>query len=484
MPAVRSSGAEAAGGAQAADPAAWSLVEAAAALREGRVDAQGYARVLLGRCEAGAHLNAFSAQDAAALLAAARAADAARKQGLPIGPLHGLPIAVKDNIDAVPYPTTAGTEGLRHLPAPRHATVVDRLLRAGALVAGKTTMHELAMGWTGQNAAFGDTRNPHDPGRIAGGSSGGSACAVAANLVPGAIGTDTNGSIRVPSAFCGIVGLRPSHGRYPMDGVVPLAPSLDTAGPMARRVADVALLDALMAGLPVEPLGPPDAHTLRLGVCRGWFWERLDDEVAQAADQALERLRRHGVACIAIDLPQLSDLLDDAAPAIIGHEAGRALAAFLRARADAPALAQVLAAVASDLAPAAAGLAGADPDAPRYRAAAARRERLRSLWAGCFARHRLDALVHPAARVTAPPLQYTRISPAPGVLTRWGWMQAREAFAQNVTPASLAGAPSIVLPVRGGQALPVGLQLDGVPGGDRRLLSVAAAVESLLPPGD
>jgi mandelamide amidase len=465
---------------QAGDgPTRWGLAQAAAMLREGRIDSEAYVAALLERCAAQAHLNAFATLDQQALLAGARAADVARQQGQHLGPLHGLPIALKDNIGTARWPTGAGTAALREWRPAADATVTQRLMHAGALLGAKTTMHELAMGWTGQNAAFGDTRNPHDPSRMAGGSSGGSACAVAAHLMPGAIGTDTNGSIRVPSAFCGNVGLRPTQGRYPMAGVVPLAPSLDTLGPMARSVEDVALLDAVMAGVAPQPLAPRAPASLRVGICGPWFWERLDDDVAQAAAEALSQLERAGVQCVHFELPELPALVDEAAAAVIGYEVAPALATYLQGHAGAPSLARVFGAVGGDLS-AAVDTGGAGRDAAAYDAAMARREQLRRLWAVCFRQHRLDALIHPAVRVTAPPLCTQRVSPGPDVWTRWGAMPARNAFAQNVTPASLAGAPSLVLPARAvAGRLPVGLQLDGLPGNDRVLLSVAAALEQV-----
>jgi Asp-tRNA(Asn)/Glu-tRNA(Gln) amidotransferase A subunit family amidase len=483
MRTVPSSGAELQRAAPAGGPPDWGLAEAAAALRAGQLRAEDYVQSLLERCAAASHLNAFAALDPEDLLAGARRLDVARGRGLPMGPLHGLPVAFKDNIDALPYATAAGTPALRGVHPQADAGVVRRLVGAGALIAGKTTMHELAMGWTGQNAAYGDTRNPHAPGHMAGGSSGGSACSVAAGLVPAAIGTDTNGSIRVPSAFCGIVGLRPTHGRYPLDGVVPLAPSLDTAGPMARSVDDVALLDAVMAGVRADPVVRVDPRSLRLGIGRDWFWSRLDASVSEAMAIAIERLERQGVQLVAIDLPGLQDLAADVAPATIGREAGRALAAFLGARPDGPQLADVRGAVGPDLAAAVAAFRTGPAPAAGH-AAAHKRDRLRSLWCHAFEANRLDALVHPAVRVTAPPLHEPRLSPGPQVLTRWGWMQGREAFAQNATPASLVGAPSLVLPAhRQPSLLPVGVQLDGLPGGDRRLLAVAATVEALLARG-
>ncbi len=467
------------------DPTTWGLAQAAAALRAGRLQAADHVDALLDHCAQHAGLNAYATLDAPALRAAAREADVAHRSGRPLGPLHGVPIALKDNIATRQWPTSAGTAALRHWHPAHDAAIVERLTRAGALIAGKAAMHELAMGWTGQNASFGDTRNPHDPTRMAGGSSGGCAAAIAAHLVPGAIGTDTNGSIRVPSAFCGVVGMRPTQGRYPMTGVLPLAPSLDTLGPMGRCVADLSLLDGVMAGRGEPPSAKREPATLRLGVCR-WFWDRLDDEVARRTTHALEQLQRAGVHCVPVEWPALASSVDGSAAAIIGHEVGPALHAYLQTTTEAPGLREVLDALGSDLAGAIEPTASARL-AQAYRIAQDRRADLREEWVARFKTHRLDALIHPAARVVAPPLGAQRISPGPDVHTRWGWMPAREAFAQNVTPASLVGAPSIVLPLPAvsagaprGTQLPVGLQLDGLPKHDRALLAVAASVEALL----
>jgi mandelamide amidase len=470
MPLALSSGAEAGS----------RLAPLARALREGRTTAVRCAEAMLAACEAQSHLNAFHSVQADSLLQAARAADEARARGLPIGPLHGVPVGVKDNIDATPHPTTAGTAALRRFLPASDAAVVRRLRAAGALVAGKTAMHELAMGWTGQNASFGDTRNPRDPRRMAGGSSGGSACAVGAGWLSAAIGTDTNGSIRLPGSFCGVVGLRPTHGRYPFEGVFPLAPSLDTVGPMAATVEDVALLDAVMSGTQRLALEPVDVQDVRLGVCQEGFWDRLDGDVASAAEHALHRLRAQGVTLVPVALPGLPELLDDTAPALITHEAGPAWRRFLAdAGGNAPALPHLLQSCGHDLAPALAALEF-DADAPRYRAALAKRNLLRALWQQCFESHRLDALIHPASRVTAPLIGEHRVSPGPEVPTRYGAMSAREAFARNVTPASLAGAPSLVVPLPT-DGLPVGMLLDGLPGNDRRLLAIGAALARILP---
>jgi len=182
---------------------------AADAIRNGEQTTEALAEALLARCAA-SPLNAFISLEAERLRAAARAADKRRQRGERLGPLHGVPLALKDNIDTADFPTTGGTPALAAHRPKRNAPIVQRLLDAGAIVLGKTNLQELAYGPTNNNAAFGPARNPYDPTRIPGGSSGGSAAAVAARLAPAALGTDTGGSIRVPAALCGITSMRPT----------------------------------------------------------------------------------------------------------------------------------------------------------------------------------------------------------------------------------------------------------------------------------
>src|SRR5918998_314512 len=185
------------------------------------------------------------------------------------GPLAGVPLAVKDNLDTRDLPTTGGTPALRGSRPGRDHPAVARLRAVGAVVIGKTNLHELALGITSNNAAFGPVRNPHDPSRSAGGSSGGSAVAVATGVVPIALGTDTGGSVRVPAAHCGVVGWRPTVGRWGTGRTVPISHTRDTAGVLATGVADVAVVDELVTG---DPVGTPPERPIRLGVPRAGFY--------------------------------------------------------------------------------------------------------------------------------------------------------------------------------------------------------------------
>src|SRR5665213_1891349 len=305
-----------------------TLTEAARRLRDGDVTAEAYAAALLDRGVALARLNAFIARDRDAVLAAARDADVKRRGGGTLGALHGVPLAIKDNLDCVGYATTGGTPALRD-HRPRHnAPVVQKLIDAGAIVLGKTNMHELAFGITSNNAAFGPARNPYDPTRIPGGSSGGTGAAIGARLAPAGIGSDTGGSVRIPAALCGIAGLRPSLGRWPRAGILPISHTRDTAGPMARTVADCVLLDAVVTGGNAV-LAPHAATALRLGVPRKFFCEPLDDEVARLFEKFLGELRAAGATLIEVDLSAAQALNGRPGGPISRYEARHDIAAYL-----------------------------------------------------------------------------------------------------------------------------------------------------------
>src|SRR6185437_16162877 len=292
-----------------------TLTGAARASRNGEIAAEAYATALLDRCDAVAHLNAFIVQDRDAVLAASRDADRKRASGARLGALHGVPLAIKDNLDCVGYATTGGTPALRDNRPKRNAAVMQKLLDAGAIVLGKANMHEMAFGITSNNGAFGPARNPYDPARVPGGSSGGT-------------GTDTGGSVRIPAAFCGIAGLRPSLGRWPIDGILPISPTRDTAGPMARTVTDLALLDAVVTGS--VPPTPSPLKELRLGVPRQFFCDPLDNEVARLFEAYLDELRRGGVTLVEVDLSAAKALNDRAGMAITGFELRQAIPSYLR----------------------------------------------------------------------------------------------------------------------------------------------------------
>jgi aspartyl-tRNA(Asn)/glutamyl-tRNA(Gln) amidotransferase subunit A len=249
-------------------------------------------------------LNAFITVMAEPALAEARAAEAEIQRGDWRGPLHGIPIALKDLIDTAGVRTTAASALYQKRVPDQDAEVVRRLRQAGAVIVGKNNLHEFAYGGSSLVSHFGDVHNPWDPGRIAGGSSGGSAAAVSAGMAFAAIGTDTAGSIREPASQCGCVGLKPTFGRVSSRGVIPLSGSLDHVGPLAATVADAAIVlqaiagydstDITSANVPVVDYVSAlkeDAKSLRVGITRAYFFDDLDPEVASAMEHALTGLK-------------------------------------------------------------------------------------------------------------------------------------------------------------------------------------------------
>ncbi len=261
-------------------------------------------------------LSAFNAVMADQALTRARALDAHRAAGGSLGPLHGVPVALKDNMCTRGVPTTASSRILRGFVPPYDATVVARLDAAGAVFVGKTNLDEFAMGSSTENSALGATKNPWDVTRTPGGSSGGSASAVAARMAPAALGSDTGGSIRQPAALCGLVGVKPTYGRVSRYGLMAFASSLDQIGPLTRTAADAALVMSVIAGhdphdatSSTEPVPDwtatltGDVKGLRIGVPRAFVGDGVDPAVSAAFDAALALLTGRGAQVVDIALP-------------------------------------------------------------------------------------------------------------------------------------------------------------------------------------
>ncbi len=461
--------------------APWELGvgEAAAAIRTGALTAEELTEILLARVAANTELNAFIAVDGDMVRAAARAADRVRAGGGTLPALHGVPLALKDNLDTIALPTTGGTPGLESNRPKRDAAVVEKLLAAGALVLGKCNLHELAYGITSNNAAFGPVRNPYAPSRIAGGSSGGTAAAVAARLAPGGIGSDTGGSVRIPAALCGIVGLRPTTGHWPQPGIVPISHTRDTAGPMTRSVADCALLDAVVCGS-AAPLAAIAPKGLRLGVPRRHFWEDLDRELETICEAALRRFREAGVELVDVDLGEVARLDGAAGFPIALHETVTDLNRYLADHGSALDFAGLAARVASpDVRAILHGLsgAGAIPETAYREALDKQRPALQEAYRRSFRDHGIAALVFPTTPAPAAALGDDETFSLNGA--------ARPTFAtfiRNCSPGSVAGIPGLSLPAGLTAAgLPLGIELDGPAGADSEVLAIGAALEPLLP---
>ena len=254
-------------------------------------------------------LNAFIDVFTDEALQHARSADAEMGRGGYRGPLHGVPVALKDLIDVAGKRTTAASHVRDRHIATADATIVSRLRDAGAVLLGKNNLHEFALGTTNEDSAFGPARHPADPSRSPGGSSGGSAAAVAAGMAFAAVGTDTGGSVRIPAAVCGLVGLKPAFGDIPLRGVVPLSRSLDHAGPLCRSVSDARALFGVLSGQPGRSTGAvQDPRSLRFGVLRGYFSALLDPAVDAAFADGCARLRDAGATLEDVDIGHSADI--------------------------------------------------------------------------------------------------------------------------------------------------------------------------------
>lgn len=417
--------------------------------------------------EAQARLNIFTSIDRSGAIARAEALDLKIAAGEPVGPLAGVPIGLKDLIDQAGIPTTNGAAFDAVVPE-TSATVVERLEAAGAVIIGRTGLHEFAFGYTSENPHFGPVRNPWDPALSAGGSSGGSAAAVAAGIVPAAIGTDTGGSVRVPAALCGVVGLKVTHGRVPLTGVTPLAPSLDTVGPITRTVVDAIAVYIAIAGddqgdpwsspRPVQFVGEPrDPSTISIGIPRQWMLAPTDRPTRDAFQAVVARLVETGASVETVDEPGL------AISEVAGLASSGEIFRIHRDRWE------------------------SDPD--RYgRDVAARLAKARSVeldtmvevmaW-DAGARHALDRLFRRFDVLITPTVGSSRKVIGEADMDIDGdRIFHRTVVAQNTWPVNRVGNPALALPIESGATPPASLQLIGPRWGEAGLLAIGLGLES------
>jgi mandelamide amidase len=394
-----------------------------------------------------------------------------------------MKFAVKSNIFVAGEIANAGTLALADARALRSASVVSRLERAGHEFAGMVGMHELALGTTSNNAAFGPVRNPADQAHVAGGSSGGSAAAVAAGDVDFALGSDTGGSMRIPAAYCGVVGMRPTTGRYPGDGMYLLSPTRDTAGVFARDVATVALVDGQITGETEFP--NTSLESLRLGIPERGFFEHLAPEVVVAMIKTLDALSDAGATLVDVELATLGDganIVDLATSAGFPLVAYEAVRHFTAALVDMPepisglSFEYIASKVASpDVKTAVEHMLTEPVSDEQYREALVTRERIRDVYRRVLTENKLDALIYPTVGFTAPVIGADEVDI--GGVTYPVFL----ASIRNTDPGSLAGQPSMSIPVPVPTgALPVGLGIECAVGDDRRMLAIAAAIEKGL----
>jgi aspartyl-tRNA(Asn)/glutamyl-tRNA(Gln) amidotransferase subunit A len=409
-------------------------------------------------------------------LKAARDAESEISGGHYRGPLHGVPLAIKDNIYFADRVTTMGSKIHGDFVSSTNATVVHRLSEAGAVFLGKLNMHEYALGGTTDNRYYGTCRNPWDLDKSPGGSSGGSAAALASNMATAALGSDTSGSIRIPAAFCGIVGLKPTYGRVSRFGCFPEAWTLDHVGPMTRSVKDAAImLDAISGYDPRDPgslslPGTTTAGSLRtslegvtIGVVEDFYFSDVDDEIARAVRAGIESLRGLGAEVRSISIPGLKDA-EYALTIIDTSETSTVHRANLRDRPqdysdDVRLLLEC----------------GELPSAVDYLEAQQIRRHLRAEVQGAFAE--VDVIAGPTLPIRTPTIgeETARLNGRD--------VDALENLIRLVGPASLLGLPTLSVPCGLVEGLPVGMQIIGPARGEQSVLDVGHLLESTAPLG-
>lgn len=450
---------------------AWMTIEQVAPLIAAReVSPRELVDALLGRIEEdGRRLNAFITVDADGARSAALRAEAEILRGGYRGPLHGVAVALKDNIWTAGLRTTAGSKILADFVPVEDATVVRRLRRAGAIVIGKTNMSEFAYGATNNNPHYGPTRNPWDLDRITGGSSGGSAAAVAAGCAYAALGTDTGGSVRIPAALCGVMALKPTFGRVSCHGTMPLVPRYDHVGTIARSVGDLAIVLQAIAGhdagdpatsTATVPDWPQDLRetppSILLGRPREYFFEQLAPEVAALVGAAVDTLQRAGATMREIRLPDLQEATSRCtAYALAEATTVHRRMGFFPTRA-----AEYGDDVRRRL------QEGAEARPEDYAAAADAKQVIDAAFESALAQ--VDAIVAPTTSIPA-----TRIGES--LVTINGHEETvRSALIRLNRPANITGLPSITVPCgRTGAGLPIGLQIIAPLFSEGRLLQIA-----------
>jgi indoleacetamide hydrolase len=456
---------------------------AAEAIKDGSLTAEAFASALLERNREHKDLQAFITIDETAVLEAASKADQHRKAGKPLGPLHGVPIAVKDSMNTADLPTSIGTRVLAGFRPENDASIVTSLRGSGAIVIGKNNLVEMSYGLTGLNEHYGEVKNPYDKTRVSGGSSSGAGGSVGGRLVPAAFGGDTVGSIRVPASFSGVIGFRPTTGRWSGNGIAPISHTLDTPGPMARSVEDVAILDAIVTGRPhaAFKFAKGSLKGIRFGFAPRQHLDIVDVEVEQTFRESLAKLKDAGAELVEIDLgDDFNSLAYEANWPIFFHETMPHVRGYLREIGAPVSFEEIYENLGSNVDffwsdAVVSGSPNYISDEAYRHALEVNRPALQRRYEQAYRASRLDAILFPTTPLVAPPIGTT------SEVTIAGKQVSALNIAKNVFPSSCAGLPGLTLPMGlSSDGLPMGLEIDGKPGDDVHLLNVAAEVFAIL----
>jgi len=445
-------------------------------MNTGKISAREYAVDLCEKVKQHEHLNSIKSFNREFLLDSAQAADQKRQTGKG-GILCGIPFIAKDNINSKAFPTTACTTALMHNKTGSDAPAIELLRNEDAILGAKANMHELAFGITSNNMVTGPVRNPRNHEKIAGGSSGGTAAAVAADVFPIGLGTDTGGSCRIPAALCGVVGFRPSTKRYSAEGVVPISHTRDTVGIIAQNVDDVSVFDSVLSKSNLKEK-EISIREVTLGIPSEVFFENLEPVVEETVHAQLKVLERSGVKLKEISMSDIWSHNEAFGFPVALYEVMQDLPKYLTEYVKGMNIQQLIEGIGSpDVAGVFSSQMGADamPKEAYDAALNIHRPKMLEIYKSTFKKNNLDAIIFPTTPLIARNIGEDETVELNGVQ-----VPTFPTYIRNTDLGSNIGAPGISLPCEVQNGLPIGIELDGLPGEDNKLLNLSKSIEMTL----
>ena len=445
-------------------------------MNTGKISAREYAVDVCEKVKQHEHLNSIKSFNRDFLLDSAQAADQKRQIGEG-GILCGIPFIAKDNINSKAFPTTACTTALMHNKTGSDAPAIELLRNEDAILGAKANMHELAFGITSNNIVTGPVRNPRNHEKIAGGSSGGTAAAVAAGIFPIGLGTDTGGSCRIPAALCGVVGFRPSTNRYSAEGVVPISHTRDTVGTIAKSVSDVCLFDSVMSNSQFKEKKIA-LNTITLGIPKEVFFDNLEPVVEKVVQSQLKTLESAGVKLTEISMSDIWSHNEAFGFPVALYEVMRDLPKYLARYVSGLKFEELVEGIGSpDVSGVFRSQMGEDamPKEAYDAAMNIHRPKMLEIYETTFKANNLNAIIFPTTPLTARNIGEDETIDLNGVQ-----VPTFPTYIRNTDLGSNIGAPGISLPCNVESDLPIGIEFDGMPGGDNELLSLSKSIEMTL----